>query len=295
MQTDNFDYEQSEIKKDFERKERLKTLETYEGEDKVVYGEDAKVLYQQKAGFEVKTSLPALDEATEGFRIGELVIVSGPTKNGKTSFCQTLSVNFAKTVHSLWFPFEGGHKEFFRKYPSDKMDFYIPQKPKDHSVRWVEDRIIEAKLKFDTKVVFIDNLDFLYDNEATISAGIRNSNFATYVGGIVKKIKEIAMEQEVIVFLMVHLAKAKWNKEDLPDSSDIRDSSRIPQLSDFVLMIMREKMGGVYTNKSFLKVAENRHNGKTIKIPLNFNNGIFTESSPFEEPEKEIEVDKLWN
>ena len=234
-----------------------------------------------------------MDEATNGFRAGELVILSGPTKNGKTSFGQTLSVNFAKTVHNLWFPFEGGYSEFFRKYPSDKLDFYIPQKPKDHSLNWVEDRIIEAKRKFDTKVVFIDNLDFLYDNEATNAAGMRNSNFATYVGGMVKRIKEIAMEQEVIVFLMVHLTKAKWNKEYLPDSSDIRDSSRIPQLADFVLMIMREKKEGIYTDKSFLKVAENRYNGKTVKIPLNFNNGIFTEST--ESINREIDPEKLWN
>lgn len=279
MKTDKFSQEQSEIEKDLRKRQKLEELKTYEGEDKVVHGEDIKLLYSQTQGSEVKTKLPILDSVTDGFREGELIVVSGPTKNGKTSFCQTLSVNFVGQHHSLWFPFEGGYREFFRKYPADKMDFYIPQKPKDHSIQWVEERIIESKHKHNTKVVFIDNLDFLYDEQATQAAGIKNANFATYVGGIVKRIKEIAMEQEMIIFLMVHLAKAKWSKEYLPDSSDIRDSSRIPQLSDFVLMIMREKKAGVYTDQSFLKVAENRYNGKTKKITLNFNAGIFTEST----------------
>lgn len=276
---DQFLTDQSEIEKEFRKKEKLLQLKEYTGEDKVIYGEDARLLYKQNVGIAIKSSIPALDDATDGFRLGELVVISGPTKNGKTSFAQTLSVNFVSKIHSLWFPFEGGYPEFFRKYPSEKMDFYIPQKPKDHSVRWVEDRIIESKQKYPTtQAVFIDNLDFLYDNEATAAAGLKNTNFATYVGGIVKKLKEIALEQEVILFLLVHIAKVKWSKQDLPDSSDIRDSSRIAQLADFVLMIMREKKDGIYTDKSFLKIAENRYNGKTVKIPLNFNQGLFTES-----------------
>lgn len=280
MPEDKFLKEQSVIEKELKRQERLAVLRAYEGDDRVVLAEEAKALYAQVGGFSVKTGIPMLDEVTEGFREGELVVVSGPTKNGKTEFCKTLSVTFGKTVPCVWFPFEGGYRAFFAKYPGN-LDFYIPQKPKDHSVRWVEDRIIESKLKFGTKVVFIDNLDFLYDDEATKAAGVRDSNFATYVGGIVKKLKEIAMEQEMIVFLMVHLGKAKWSKLYPPESSDIRDSSRIPQLSDFVLMITRAKNeDGTYIAKNaMLRVAENRYNGNTKIIGLNLeDDGLFYEA-----------------
>jgi twinkle protein len=52
-------------------------------------------------------SLPKLNLITKGFRRGELVVLTGPTGSGKTTFLSQLSLDFAKQGKStLWGSFE---------------------------------------------------------------------------------------------------------------------------------------------------------------------------------------------
>jgi replicative DNA helicase len=55
----------------------------------------------------ILSNLPSLDEAVKGFLPGELIAISGPTKNGKTLFAQSLTNEFTKqNAFPLWFSFE---------------------------------------------------------------------------------------------------------------------------------------------------------------------------------------------
>lgn len=62
------------------------SFKNYEGDDQVVtsYELNDKLSSQKSKSFvNVKSNIPGIDYACEGFRDGELIVISGPTKNGK--------------------------------------------------------------------------------------------------------------------------------------------------------------------------------------------------------------------
>ena len=269
-------------------------LKEYKGPDRVIYGEDKKNELDEARkfapSFNVASGLATLDSCIDGFRKGQLIIVSGPPKQGKTAFCQTLTESFIKQGKKcLWFSYELSFEELFTKFPMNIMDFYLPNYMETGNLKWIEDRIIESKQKFGTEIVFIDHLDFLRDLE--ILKGV-SLNLSAYVGGIVQKVKQMAIKHEMVIFLMSHIRKNKWTTNELPSSEELRDSGQIAQLADIVLMIIRrraDKTGEeIYErNEAFLGVMENRHNGKTKRIAIKLEGKRYEESDLI--PNKKID------
>ena len=260
--------------------EKTKILSDYEGPDRVVLMEErTKEIAEERSKAQVfvaRSGLPDLDKTTEGFRPGQLIVLSGPTKNGKSEFARFLTRKFSEDYKCLWFPYEETHEEMVRHY-TGIADFYVPRIMTSGNLDWVEDRIIEAKAKYGTQIVFVDHLDFLKDEKHLRNVGI---NMSGYIGGIVQRVKRVAVEHEICIFLMCHIKKNNWHANELPTSEDIRDSGQIPQLADTVLMMKRdiaENGDEIYKTTSVLGVIENRFNGKTRKIKLDFWNGKYTE------------------
>ena len=261
-------------------------LKNYKGFDRVVLAKDKMVEVAEdkltRQPFTAKMGLPILDDCTDGFRRGQLVIVSGPPKNGKTLLCQNFTKKFTEQEHRcLWFEYELGAEEFLEKFPPDSLDFYLPNQMHGKDLDWIENRIIEAKQKFGTDIIFIDHLDFLRDTNTLKNVSL---NLATYVGGIVQKVKSIAVQHEVLIFMMSHIRKNNWTSGKLPSSEDLRDTGQIAQLADIVMMVMRErnKAGSsevYHETNAIVGVIENRHNGKTKIVKSQVTNGIFQETS----------------
>ncbi|MBD3282083.1 MAG: hypothetical protein GF387_00500 [Candidatus Portnoybacteria bacterium] len=76
-----------DTKKRNEQRQRIKDLwKKYKGDDEVISSEEyLKIIEKQKRATELKlmTEIPRLDNIIEGFREGNLVVVSGATKQGK--------------------------------------------------------------------------------------------------------------------------------------------------------------------------------------------------------------------
>src|SRR3990167_222922 len=274
-----------EIEK-IEKRVKLETeLKEYKGDDRIVWAEDKRLEIEEEKKltppFRAMSGLTSLDDCLQGFRKGQLIVVSGPPKHGKTAFCQTLTKHFIAKEHKvLWLPYELTYEEMFDKFPLEKMDFTIPNYMQSGNLDWVEKRIIESIQKHGTEIVFIDHLDFLRDPD--VMRGI-SLNFASYVGGIVQRIKSIAVQNKLIIFLMTHIRKNKWTSRDLPSSEELRDTGQIAQLADIVLMIMRKRAEKdareIYEGtRATLGVMENRHNGKTPKIGLELFDKEFKEA-----------------
>jgi replicative DNA helicase len=167
----------------------------------------------------------------------------------------------------LWFSYELGYEELFEKFPMDNLDFYVPNFLSSGNMDWVEEKIIETKLKHGLDYIFIDHLDFLRDTNI-LAKGV-STNLSSYIGGIVQRIKSIAVKHEVIIFLMCHITKSKWTTNQLPTSEQIRDSGQITQLADIVMMMIRNRDKGQYVeNFATLGIMENRKTGKTGKLAL---------------------------
>lgn len=245
--------------------------------------------------FRALSGIPSLDWCIEGFRKGQLVVVSGPPKNGKTAICTTFTKHFINQgFKCVWFSYELTYAEIFEKFPMESLDFYVPNYLASGNLNWIERKVIEATERDDIKAdaIFIDNLDFLRDTEVLRGLGL---NLAAYVGGIVQKLKRIAVERNVVIFLMSHIRKNKWTENELPSSEELRDSGQVAQLADIVMMIMRRKADKgsqeVYDgNRALLGVMENRHNGKTKKIDIQLFDNEFTEVaySGVEAPQQKV-------
>jgi len=226
------------------------------------------------------TKIPTLDKAIGGFRKGQLVVVSAPTGQGKTSFCQTLTENFyLQGYKCLWFTFEVPLVEFVEKF-KDAPEFYVPRRLKESNLEWLDLRMREAITKYGTEIIFIDHLHFLLDFKMLARA----TNTSTLIGMIMRELKKFALRYNVMIFLVTHLKKTRI--EDDPNIDDLRDSSFIAQESDVVMIMWRDKQkdssaagGWRYTNKAKLLITKNRRTGKLGYINLVYNENKFSEEA----------------
>jgi len=217
-----------------------------------------------------KTKISSLDKAIEGFSGGELITISGPTKGGKTLLAQTLTHNFLEQqIYSLWFSFELPPKEFISRFP-DLSLFYLPRHLKRNAVKWLHNCILQSLEENRTKAVFIDHLHFLFDIA-------RTRNPSLEIGSIVRELKSLAVDNNIVIFLLCHTSKLHPEKE--PDAESIRDSSFVGQESDSVFILWRVKDSeGIYGNKAILKVEYHRRTGvMSKKVKLQKIDGLLKE------------------
>lgn len=254
-------------------------LSTYTGEDRIVSSDVFLEELKNRGENPVKmfSKIPKLDSLIGHFEGGELYAISGQTKNGKTTFAQTLTKNFEEQgVHSLWFSFEVSGPLLFSKFVKTKL-FYLPKKLYDKRLDWLEDRILEAKLKYKVKAVFIDHLHYLVDIERT-----RDSSLD--IGSVIRKLKIIAIENNIVVFLLCHTKKL--SSVDMPSAEDVRDSSFIPQEADSTMMVWRVMKKNKRTKeiedsgKTLLIVSNHRRAGVMNKVvSLRFKDGLLFEEA----------------
>jgi replicative DNA helicase len=175
------------------------------------------------------SGIPTLDSLIGGFEGGELIVLSGVAKSGKTLLFQTLTQNFASDgIGTLWLSYELTPYQFLRRF-NQLPDSYMPALMQT-SLPWVEDRIWEAKLKNGIKAVFIDHLHYLVD-----IARIRHPSLE--IGSILRSLKSIAIRHNIVVFLICHSGKVR--KGEIPTGEDIRDSSFVLQEPDTILVLWR--------------------------------------------------------
>ena len=231
----------------------VETLREYDGEDKIISSFEADLSFKKSSEpvFKVRSGFPTLDRHLEGgFEGGELYAVSGPTKHGKTLFCQSLSVNLdQQQIPSLWFSFEVPARQFLARFPNLPL-IYLPSKLKAHAIPWLEERIYESFVKYRTRVFFVDHLHYMIDMA-------RMKNPSIEIGGVIRTLKRICVEGGFIGFILCHTSKGKTGA-DLNFES-IRDSSFVAQESDSVLLIRRTPEAG--PNRAALRMEFHRRTG----------------------------------
>lgn len=255
--------------------ERLKEIaKVYAGEDKVVsFADIAERIKNTKDEEHIMSGYKGLDDLLRGFRPQQLIVVSALTKSGKTSFLMDLTTRI-KDYNPMWFPFEESAEELIRKFlerGEEPPIGYTPENIKGSTIDWLESRIVEAIAKYNTKVVFIDQLDFIVP--------LKGDNHALMVGQTMRDLKGIAKKWNIVIFIICHLSKAKMNTQ--PTLEDLKGSSSIGQEADTVILLWREtkREAGqvVITNNVNVSVQANRRFGKTGNIKMVYEDGHFIE------------------
>lgn len=253
--------------------EDRKKLQSYVGEDKIISSEEyLKYVQSENVLYKAGSGIHGLDKIIGGFRPGTLIIVSGPTKEGKTTFCQTLTANFTKQDYKcLWFSFDTPPIEVIERFGDSLPIFYLPKSnlPKK-KLDWIEQRILEGILKYNVRIIFIDHLEFLtkFNDKAP--------NYATELSSISQSIKEIAMKYNITIFLNHHINKI--GPDETPHYSHLKNSSGPAQNSDITLMVWREKkkaeFGIEYTDYSYISVQLHRRTGKIGNLRVGFKDNL---------------------
>ena len=269
---------------------RLKAiLQIYEGEDKIIsFQEILERIKNQPEQLKIMSDIQGLDKIIGGFRLKQLVVVSALTKSGKTTWLMDLTSKW-KEYNPIWFPFEQGAEELIEiclENNNEPPHSYTPAFMKDCSIKWIEERIVESIAKFGTKIVFIDQLDFIVP--------FNGDNHSLRVGQAMRELKTIAKKWDVLIFLICHLVKTKMSEQ--PTLEDLKGSSSIGQEADTVILLWREmrkeKGQVILTDNVNVSVQANRRTGKTGNVKMVYNNGKFLEKEWKSEREDDAEAEK---
>ena len=245
--------------------------------------------------------MPCFDDVIlGGIAPGDLVVIAGQTGHGKTSLAQDWTISLIrgeKKPKSLWFSYEVLPTHLWNKFQEMGMTredcVFTPARNSSGNITWVEQKIKEGKEKFGIKMVMIDHLGFLLPKTQGILGKNFSSNYASFLTQVARDLKSIALREEVIIFLPVHMRKA-GQKGGGSDIDSIKDSSGISQEADLVFLIEREKskdenLKSYFTDMTKITLAKNRKTGVTVIGKFNMINGRFAYNNDSEKAEMEFE------
>lgn len=184
------------------------------------------------------SGLRYFDEATMGFRGGEVTIIAGPSGYGKTMMSMNIVANVvAKTLKkcvmiSMEMTPEEIATRLYNMVDDHKplMDNFIIQTELSVSTEHVK-AIIE---KHKPDIVLIDHLQFLANQEPGFQEYER-------INSAIAKVKRIAINSNLPIVLISHVAKTRSGEEGEATAADLHGSSAIEKDSDIIIMINRAK------------------------------------------------------
>lgn len=264
-------------------------LYTYDGPDRIVSSHELAERLKDSPALAQPTGVPSLDRILNGVEAGELIIVGGPTGEGKTTLLMSITKNMAYAdILSAWFTLEVTPDSFMRKLKKacgEKMPhFYLPNENVDNQLEWIEQRIIEAKVKHNIKVVFIDHIHQIFSLHR-----VQSSSVSLEIGDMVGKIKQMALDHGLTIFLIAHTRDNSTNPKAEPRKEEIRDSGLISRLADSIILVWRVRNADELTGtmrpssiaeediKAKVRVVKNRREGKLGTFFMNHEQGLLNE------------------
>lgn len=215
-------------------------------QDAIELSKNAKAHQGQPLGFKT------LDALLGGVSSGELIIISAPTYTGKTALAQSITWNLAQAnIGSLWYSLEVSMWNFLQPFlkndPQAKwspdgtlekaghLPIYWPKKVESLDFEGLRRTIRYSYLKYGIQHVFIDHLHYLLDYK-----DIDKGSTSMYIGDRLRRLRQIAHETGVSIFLIAHMTKTDDTRE--PTINDLRDSSFVAQEADAIIVLSRKRL-----------------------------------------------------
>ena len=246
----------------------------------------------------LSTGYTQLDGIMGGWRKGRLVVLSGYTSVGKTSYAQNLSLNMiAKDTTTMFISLEMPPVDIYKKFIQLKarlsnkqlseindelhpvmgtvlktmgefksMPMYVYAGTGELSLQVLMDVARTAKEVYNLQLLVVDHLGYF-----ATSAANRAGEIAT----IVRKLKAMAVELDIPILLLAHVSREgkKHTRKGLyiPVMSDLKESSSIEQDADQILFVCRESDAedDADKKKAVVMLAKNR-DGATGYVSYDF-------------------------
>lgn len=213
----------------------------------------------------LETGWRNLDALIHGFLRGELVVVAGRTREGKSTFAMQVGLNVARSgsgvfVVSLEMPpvsimqriicgksdvdlhqISSGFVtpteiESYKKAASDLacegINLTFSRLGRGSTPEQVAVMVRQLKKTKDIKLVVIDYLQLMTGKGGTLRERIVD---------ITKRLKQLAMREDIVVLLLSQLKRSDDAKHK-PQLSDLKESGSIEQDADLCLMLYRENL-----------------------------------------------------
>ena len=235
----------------------IEEIVKYNGSDRVVHFTEYlldksgnKAIKQFHCGY------PLFDSSIGGLESGEVVVVSGYTKNGKTLFAESWINSMAVTdpsAKAAIFSFEVQTEKLLLKYMSGPEDLpiYVPMELKTMDFDWLLSKCAEAKYKYNCRIILIDHLHFLVDMNT-------RQNMSLNIGAFMRRLKkDIALDLNLSVILIAHQGQPKEKQE--ASLSNIRDSSFVGQESDATIIVSRRENFDCIELEDYTKAYQEKH------------------------------------
>lgn len=201
------------------------------------------------------TGLKYFDEATMGFRPGEVTVIAGPSNFGKTMVALNVLVSLAeKTLKRvLIISMEMTSDEIFsRVYNIATNHDAIKENILVQTELVVNPQHISQMIDRDKPdIVMIDHLQFL----ANVVSG---SSEYERIGLAIAHIKRMAITKNVPIILISHVSKGRSGDGGRATNADLKGASNIEQDSDIVIMLNRPKSSGVKGNEILCTLTKHR-------------------------------------
>jgi replicative DNA helicase len=255
-------------------------MKNYTGDDEVVSFRDIRD--NPKVLKSLGTGLAPLDKLLSGgWQEGDLIVVTGPTGQGKTTLLQTFTISLSNQgVKSLWFSYEVTTQSLVQKFGNELPDGYVPKVLRENSIIWIERKIVESIVKFGVSAVFIDPFNSL--------TKFSSSRLSQELGDLSEQLKQIALKYNIMLFVSAHARRL--NPDEIVYTEDsIRDTALLGNKANTILALWRNKLkqgkrdiesnGIVYTNESTISLTKNRNTGTLgfLKVTHQGNKFVLTE------------------
>lgn len=252
-------------------------LAKYDGKDQVVTSEQIVAQLKEKPLPDpIPTNHAGLDAILKGFYPKQHIIFSAPPKSGKTSFILDL-IDKMKSSNPTFIAMEQPAEELVSMMLERGLEvphFITPRYNENETMDWITQRVTEAVIKYDTKVVFLDHFGYIKPsgNFYTLQLQIKDT---------LHRIKKLAVELDVAIVSIVHIRKKE--PTEIPTVDDILDSAGFHQEADTIVMLWREAFKDgketKWSNKVLCSVQANRRNGNTGSFRMKYENYRFIEDN----------------
>lgn len=177
------------------------------------------------------------DKAVGGLDTGQVVVITGYTKNGKTLFAESWVRSMARkdpSAKAMILSFEVQAEKMLIKYMNEEsLPVHVPMELQTMDFDWLKRRCMEAKFKYGCRIILIDHLHFLVDMQT-------KQNMSLNIGAFMRRLKkDIAIDLDLAVILIAHQGQPKEGQD--ASLSNIRDSSFVGQESDSTIIVSRRK------------------------------------------------------
>lgn len=256
----------------------------YDGKDIVTsLSEIEKFVRSQPLPKPIPSGIAGLDKIlgyegkeSGGFYRKNHYVIAAPPKSGKTSMMLEL-VDRMKLNNPMLIPLEQPAIELVetmveRDIPVPRA--FAPYTNKIPDLHWIEERVTEAVIKYNSEVVFIDHLSYLEVDDNNY-----NHNEHLKIRKLMQGLKWIAAELDIVIITLVHINK--HDPLEIPTVQSLQGSSSIHQEASGIIMLWREHYKAnkqvLNSNKTLMMVQANRRTGNGGSISLKMENWRFIE------------------